>query len=509
MTGELYLLDQKIERHSFQDQVLRLATVLKELGVAEDDAVGALLYNDPFYIAVVEACRHVGAHYVPLNWHGSAMEIADILDDSHTKVLIGHSTLTSVFQGEFQLDFPILSVEIPAAVQEAYSVEHVINEGQVDAKEAIESATPIATPPPRTRGMMSYTSGSTGRPKGIRRQLNTDRPDSYDTYKALAESLLQLTPGDRFYTSAPLYHSAPNALSVMCVAYGNADLILSPRFDAEQFLADIERFKITHVYMVPAMMVRLLKLPEPIKAKYDTSSWRFSITTGSAWPRDIKQAMIDWFGPIFYETYGASEIGFMTLISSDESLRKPGSAGKVLPGGSIKIIDDNNNQLPAGETGSIYVYLPMFGDFSYSNLEGNLEGIRYGDHTTVGDLGHLDEEGYLYISDRKKDMIISGGANIFPAEIESVLIEMPEIVDCAVFGVPHPEFGESVVAAVELAAGKTVNQESVAAFLDGKIARFKIPRVIETHDRLPREDSGKIFKQRLRAPHWADQKGQI
>ena len=250
------------------------------------------------------------------------------------------------------------------------------------------------------------------------------------------------------------------------------------------------------------MMVRLLKLPQSVREKYDTSSWRYSLTTGSAWPKDVKEAMIEWFGPIFYETYGASEIGFMTLISAEESIAKPGSVGKVLPGGSVKILNDEKQELPAGETGSIYMFLPMFGDFNYSNVDAANEDFRYDEYTSVGDVGHVDEDGYVYISDRKKDMIISGGANIFPAEIEAALIEMPEVLDCAVFGVPHEEFGESIVAAVEVVDGKSLSLESVQSFLDDKIARFKVPRALEVHEQLPREDSGKIFKQRLRAPHW-------
>ena len=352
--------------------------------------------------------------------------------------------------------------------------------------------------------MLAYTSGSTGKPKGIRRTVDPDEPDPYENYKALAAAVLQLTPGDRFYTSAPLYHSAPNALSTFCIAAGHAELHISAKFDPEGFLADIERYAITHCYIVPTMMVRLLKLPEAVRKKYDTSTLRFSISTGSAWPRDIKQAMIDWLGPIFYESYGASEIGFMTLISSEEARRKPGSVGKVLPGGSVKILDDDGKELPAGQAGSIYVHLPQFGDFTYSNTDGDLKGQRSGKHATVGDIGHLDEDRYLYISDRKKDMIISGGANIFPAEIEAALIEMPEVFDCAVFGAPHPEFGEMVVAAVQCAEGQSLKMEDVQAYLGNRIAKFKIPRKLDLHDQLPREDSGKIFKQRLRAPYWND-----
>jgi long-chain acyl-CoA synthetase len=357
--------------------------------------------------------------------------------------------------------------------------------------------------------MLAYTSGSTGRPKGIRRELNTEGPDRYEIYKALAVGLMHLEPGDRFYTAAPLYHSAPNALSTMCIAAGYAELYIASRFDPEGFLADIERFKITHCYLVPTMMVRLLKLPKEVREKYDVSSFRFGISTGSAWPADVKRAMIDWFGPVFYESYGASEIGFITLISSEESIRKPGSVGKVLEGGSIKIINDDGEELPVGEPGSIYIDLPQFGDFSYSNTDGDLKGQRHGKHATVGDIGYLDEDGYLYISDRKKDMIISGGANIFPAEIEAALIEMPEVFDCAVFGAPHAEFGETIVSAVQCADGASLTLSDVQSFLSDKIAKFKIPKILDIHDELPREDSGKIFKQRLRAAYWEDTGRQI
>ena len=211
--------------------------------------------------------------------------------------------------------------------------------------------------------------------------------------------------------------------------------------------------------------------------------------------------MIDWFGPIFYESYGASEIGFMTLISSEEAIKKPGSVGKILAGGSIKILDDDKNELAVGESGSIYVYLPMFGDFAYTNSAENEPDERYQGHTTVGDIGYVDAQGYLYINDRKKDMIISGGANIFPAEIEAAMIKMPQILDCAVFGIADKEFGEKVVAAVTCQVGYSLSLQQVHAFLDGKISRFKYPRQLDLHDSLPREESGKVFKQRLKVAY--------
>jgi len=502
MNNALYFGGQKTDRAAFLRRVKCLARIFTDYGVGVNDAIAVLMRNDTAYMEIVEACRYIGAYFVTLNWHGAAAEIIDILDDSKAKLLIGHSDLTAKFTADAELSIPILAVETPPQLVDAYSVNSAILDEQTNIVDLLSTTKPIETEPLKARGMMAYTSGSTGRPKGIRRVVNPDGPDRYETYKALAVGLLHLSPGDRFYTAAPLYHSAPNALSTMCIASGFAELYIAPRFDPEGFLADIERYKITHCYLVPTMMVRLLKLPEDIRNKYDVSSFKYGVSTGSAWPADVKRAMIDWFGPVFYECYGASEIGFMTLISSEEALRKPGSVGKILEGGSIKIIDDNGNELPTGQPGSIYVDLPQFGDFSYSNTEGDIKGQRYGKHVTVGDVGYLDEDGYLYISDRKKDMIISGGANIFPAEIEAALIEMPEVFDCAVFGAPHPEFGEMIVAAVQCVEGKSVSLEDVQHFLADKIAKFKIPKKLDIHKGLPREDSGKIFKQRLRAPYW-------
>lgn len=502
MSNDLYFAGRKTSRASYDERARKIAAILRGHGVDQDSAVAVLMRNDTAYMEVIEACRHLGAYYVTLNWHASPAEVVQILGDAEATVLIGHSDLLAPFGGDTSLDIPILALPTPQELVAAYGVSSDIAQGQLNLAALMDATEPLATEPLRMRGMLAYTSGSTGRPKGIRREVDLDKPDPFETYSGLGQVILKLTTGDRFYTAAPLYHSAPNALSLFTLAYGQAALYIAPKFDAEGFLADVERFGITHCYIVPTMMVRLLKLPAEVRARYDTSTLRFGISTGSAWPRDVKDAMIDWFGPIFYESYGASEIGFMTLISSEEALAKPGSVGKVLPGGSIKILDDDQNELPVGEAGSIYVDLPQFGDFTYSNTDGDIKGQRHGAHATVGDIGYLDADDYLYISDRKKDMIISGGANIFPAEIEAALIEMPEVFDCAVFGAPHAEFGEMIVAAVQCVPGKVVTLEEVSAFLAARIAKFKIPRKLDLHEALPREDSGKIFKQRLRAPYW-------
>ncbi len=502
MTGDLFLQGRKMERATFQDGAQRIARLLQNEGVKPDDNIAILMRNDILFLQAIEACRHVGARYATLNWHGARAELEHVLEDCGARVLLGHSDLLHMFADAPPTGVAIYAEPTPPEIAEAYGVSAEIAPGHASLPDAMAAAAPIDSAPPHFRGLMAYTSGSTGRPKGIRRKPRADGADQYDVYANLGRMFAKFEAGDRFYTSAPLYHSAPSALSTMAMAVGDVDIHIEPKFDPEGFLADIERHRITHVYIVPTMMVRMLKLPDDVKKKYDTSSWRFAVTTGSPFPKDVKAQMIDWFGPIFWESYGASEIGFMTLISSEEAMAKPGSVGKIMPGGAAVILGENGEELPPGETGSIFVDLPMFGGFDYTNAEGDLSGQRYGAYASVGDMGYLDEDGYLYISDRKKDMIISGGANIFPAEIEAALIESPEIADCAVFGAPHAEFGEMIVAAVTAKAGETPTLESVRKFLDGRIARFKLPVKLDVHDALPREDSGKIFKQRLRAPYW-------
>lgn len=494
----------EISRETFELAARRTATVLSDYGVGEDTVIAVLMQNDIQILEIVEACRLVGARYVMLNWHATTKEIIHILDDSESLILLAHRSLLSTIDVDALNSTPILSVDTPNEVSLAYGGAYTADlPTSVKSLNALaEQADPWAGDPLRFRGLFAYTSGSTGMPKGIKRNTDPNAPDQYQVYAGLARDLMQAVPGDKFMVAAPLYHSAPHALSMFAVACGYMDIVIAPKFDAIEFLKLLEFHKVTHVYIVPTMMIRLLKLPQEVRNQYDLSSLKFAVSTGSPWPTEVKAAMIDWLGPIFYESYGASEIGFMTLISSQEAIEKPGSVGKILPGGSIKILNDDMTECPTGEVGTIYVNLPIFGDFNYSNTEGSIVDQRYKGHATVGDMGHLDEEGYLFIGDRKKDMIISGGANIFPAEIEAELIKMPQITDCAVFGAPDPEFGEQIVAAVQCAAGASVSLEEVRNYLAPLLAKFKIPRKLDVHQALPREDSGKIFKKRLRDPYW-------
>lgn len=502
MAGDIYFAGEKTTREDFQLTARKIAADMMARGIVPDDTVAILMRNDVAYLALVEASRLVGVRYATINWHSAPGEVIHILTDSKAKLLYAHSDLLAPIMADLPASLTPITAPVPQAIQAVYSAVDVALPAAESLTNICAETAPYQGAPQKFRGLFAYTSGSTGRPKGIKRAFNPDGPDMWDRYKGLASALLGMTAGDRMHVSAPLYHSAPNALSGMALAAETVDLYLEPKFEAEAFLKTLDENKITHAYVVATMMVRLLKLDENIRTKYDPSALRFTLSTGSPFPMKIKRQMIDWFGPVFNESYGASEIGFMTLITSEEALAKPGSVGKIMPGGEVRVLDDNLNALPTGEVGSLYVKLAQFGDFEYTNAEGSLKGQRADGFTSVGDMGYVDEDGYIYISDRKKDMIISGGANIFPAEIEAQLILMPEITDCAVFGAPDEEYGERIVAAITCAPGQTVNLATVRAFLEPRLAKFKIPRKLDIHDALPRQESGKIYKAKLRAPYW-------
>ena len=503
MPGNLYLDGNITFRSDFETRSKQLANILQQQGIGQGDTIAILMRNDVQYLEVIQACRYLGAYFVPLNWHGVATEIAHIVADSGAKTLIAHTDLVHKFDEQILSNIQIAVFQTTPEVAESYDIDVGIRSKTADEALNIElllaTANPIETQPKPFRGMFAYTSGSTGRPKGIKRKADDSASDKYVVYQGLSSSLMQLTANDKFYVAAPIYHSAPNTLSLCSLAAANVDIYISTKFDPEDFLAAIHKYQITHIYIVPTMMIRLLKLPLAIREQFNLSSLKYALSTGSACPAAIKKSMIDWFGPIFYESYGASEIGFMTLISSSEALEKPGSVGKIVPGGAIKILDENQQELAPLQSGLIYVDLPMFGEFDYTNSDGDSSAYTYQRYISVGDIGFLDADGYLFINDRQKDMIISGGANIFPLEIESLLIQMDDIVDCAIFGVPDAEFGEMVVAAVQCLPRKNVTLEQMHEFLDGKLARFKFPRKLDIHPKLPREDTGKIFKQKLRS----------
>ncbi|MBF9030992.1 AMP-binding protein [Rhodobacterales bacterium HKCCE3408] len=495
--------DRRLAKPDFERRAAMGASALRALGIDEDVPVALILQNDLSHLEVMRAAALSGAVVVAVNWHAEAEEVAGILEDSAPELVVIHRHLLKRLQPALA-GRRVVCIRPEAALRTAYGIgdaDAAAGSGHPEWADLVEVQVPLAQRAPM-RPFLRYTSGSTGRPKGVRRLQTGVSRDFEDVLRRVATEMMRLRPGARYMTAAPLYHSAPSTLtSAALVAEGMSTFVL-PKFEPEAFLATIEAERITHLYLVPTMMHRLLALPEELRARYDLSSVEYCVSTGSPWPQDLKRSMIDWWGPVFWESYGATEIGFITLVSSEEALARPGTAGRPQLGGSIMILDDQGNRAPSGHVGEIFVRLDAFGGFDYSNDPTGRAALEVDGHYSVGDLGWLDEDGYLFITDRKKDMIISGGANIFPAEIESVLLRAPFVYDVAVFGAPDPEFGEQIVAAIQPAAGWTPNEPEVRAFLDGRLARFKHPRIIAFHDSLPREDSGKIFKPRLREPYW-------
>jgi len=308
-------------------------------------------------------------------------------------------------------------------------------------------------------------------------------------------------PGIRTVIPAPMYHAAPNTYSIFAVQQ-SAFVVLMPSFDAEELLRIIDQYKITHFQAVPTMFVRLLKLPEAVRRKYDVSSLKYVIHAAAPCPPEIKRAMIAWWGSIIWEYYGSTEMSAVTLCSAEDALRFPGTVGKVVPEATIKILDEQGRECPRGTPGQVFGRLHATTDFTYQNDPDKRRRIEREGLITSGDIGYLNNENFLFLCDRANDMIISGGVNIYPAEIESVLINCPGVHDCAVFGIPHADFGESVMAVIEPQSGVQLNEDAIRAYLRERVADYKVPRVIEFRTGLPREDSGKLFKRKLREPYW-------
>jgi len=369
-----------------------------------------------------------------------------------------------------------------------------------------DAAAPIGTPALPARGAMLYTSGTTGRPKGIRRGVAG--PEAALRRAEVARYCYGLEGTMRGLLCAPIYHSAPNSFA-LAMANEGATLHIEQRFDAERTLQMIEQFQLTHAYLVPTMYVRLLRLPDPVRRRYDLGSMKFVSSTGSPCPPDVKRAMIEWWGPVIHECYGSSELGYMTRLDSHQALAKPGSAGQAMPGVELKILDPNGSELPRHQAGLIYVRQQGMTDFTYNDNDAARRAMERDGFLTMGDVGYLDDDDFLFIVDRQADMIISRGVNIYPAEIEAALQMMPGVEDCAVFGIPDAEFGEGIAAAVQPRAGATLTSEEVRAFLKARIAGYKVPRVVTFHTDMPREDTGKIFKRKLREPYWEGQTRRI
>ncbi|MGF0225075.1 acyl-CoA synthetase [Dietzia natronolimnaea] len=473
----------------------RFANWLLARGLKPGDHIAALSVNDATVFELYWGAMRCGLYFTMVNTHLATDEVAYIVADSGARVLVVSGALAEL--GE-------------SIVDQTPHVEHRLAfAGEVPGHldyEATMSTMPTTPPADQPRGAdMLYSSGTTGRPKGIKPAMDGaqigDEPGP-----SLVSRMKQNYGFDEntvYMSPAPIYHAAPLRYATGTQAHGGT-VILMDRFDPEHCLAGIEKYGVTHSQWVPTHFIRMLRLPQEVRESYDVSSMRVAIHAAAPCPVEIKKAMLDWWGPVIYEYYSSTESNGATTISPDEWLRKPGSVGRVGQGSSgiVHICDELGAELPAGEDGWIYFERDDY-SFEYHNDPGKTAETRHPDHqnwTTLGDIGHLDEDGYLYLTDRAKFTIISGGVNIYPQEIENCIAVHPDVIDVAVIGVPDEVMGQSVKAVVQLVPGVEPSEataERIKQHCLDRIARYKCPRTVAFTEVIPRTQTGKLVKGRL------------
>jgi fatty-acyl-CoA synthase len=468
----------------------RLATAMHGLGLRQGDVIAILSDNAAEAFEIYWAALRSGLYITAVNWHLAPEEAAYIVADSGAQVVIASAGVADLAQQMTKL--------VPE-VKHWYAFGGAVN-GYQPYTELLANAGPRLTDQPRGSEML-YSSGTTGRPKGIKPDLfpiQVDEPG--DPLLALLEHAFDINNEDVYLSPAPIYHTAPLRWCGGIHALGGTVVVME-RFDAEKALAAIERYQVTVTQVVPTMFIRMLQLPDETRKTYDVSSLRMAVHAAAPCPPDVKDAMIGWWGPILAEYYGATEGHGVTLITTSEWNAKRGSVGKAALG-VVHICDDEGTELPAGEVGTIYFERDIV-PFEYHNDPGKTAASRHPEHenwSTVGDIGYLDEDGYLFLTDRKAFMIISGGVNIYPQEIENVLALHPKIFDVAVIGMPNAEMGEQVKAIVQLRDGIAPSDKLAAEIIEyvrNRIAHYKAPRSVDFVDELPRLATGKLAKRVL------------
>ena len=419
------------------------------------------------------------------------------MKDSGARLVVAHADLLSDDVRARIGGVTTMVVETPVELRAPYKIsddESRLRDGDVSFEVAMGDAAPFAGQPGPPTPAVFYTSGTTGKPKAVvRKPIPPEAAQALAKRTAFAFGLDR--SGVRAVMTGPLYHSAPNAYALNIVRSGGC-LVLQPKFDGLDLLSIIEREKITNLHMVPTMFQRLLSLPEEELRQFNLGSLRHVVHGAAPCPADVKRRMIEWLGPVVHEYYAMTEVGIIACSTSEQWLANPGTVGAPPPGVEIEIRTDDGAKCAPGEAGNICIRHEATHAFDYKNAETKTREMRQDNFVVTGDIGYLNENGFLFISDRKTDMILSGGVNIYPAEVEAALAEFEAVRDIAVFGVPDPDFGEKVVAYVETSAA--IDEQALKRFLEARIAKFKTPRAFVFVDRLPREDSGKVKKRYLR-----------
>lgn len=445
-----------------------------EHAIGPGDRVAVKMHNRCEYFELTFALAKLGATPVAVGFRLAPDEVTYILGDSEARTLI--------------TDDPALDGLHLGEEYEALLERHAQGER------------PLSGTNPAAASIV-YTSGTTGRPKGAVREFDAQKMAALGELLGAMLAKLRFEPGGVHLMVCPNYHAAPPFYASFTLALGGR-VVIQPRFDAERALALIAAERVTTTFMVPTMLNRIASLPDEVKGRHDTSSLRAVVSGGAPFPAALKEPVIALLGDdVLFDMYGSTETGNVTLLEPPDHARKPGSVGRPLPGVKLRVLGADGNELPAGERGEIYIKSPLTVDGYHGNAEATAASIRDG-YFTVGDIGYLDEDGYLYIVDRVKDMIIAGGVNIFPAEIEEVLREHPGVFDAAVIGLPDDDLGERAHAVIQAREGQSVSDEELLALCESRLAKYKWPRSFERVDELPRNPFGKVLKKDLRAPHW-------
>jgi acyl-CoA synthetase (AMP-forming)/AMP-acid ligase II len=479
--------------HSIRNQ---LASSLAALGVARGDRAIVYALNSLEWLIAVAAIRASGAIPVPMNHRLTADEVAYILDDSDAvAVFVGDSFVPIVEQvrtGARRIRHWIL---LEGTRRDwAQHLDDLVAAGNAETPGDVGEG---------LGGSMLYTAGTTGKPKGaLRRALDPG---------VVMASLQALDLADATHihlVAGPLYHSAPGGFAAYTQVLGGTVVVME-KFDPEDALRLIERHRCTSTFMAPTLLKRIVDLPAAVRARYDVSSMRVIVVAAAPCPMRVKENVVHFFGPVLYEFYGSTELGLNTVLRPEDILRKPNSCGRAAPGIELAILDETGGPVPAGQPGQLYVRRnPGMFEGYYKRPEATRE-TEQGDWLTVGDVAYMDEDGFVYICDRKRDMIISGGVNIYPAEVEDVLHRHPQILDAAVFGVPDDEWGERVHAAIQPRSAAALTAEEVIAFAREHLAGYKVPREVSFHPEFPRDAAGKLLKRVLREPYWAGRASRV
>lgn len=483
---------------ALDERVNRLVHALRAAGIGVGDTVALMSGNRREWFEVHLAASHAGITTVPVNWHWVADELAYVLDNSDSVALFVEDRFAGVAAEALARSPRVRACVVigePADLAGATAYDDFVATGE--AGEPAEQS---------LGGPMFYTSGTTGFPKGVRSSA-APAGSPVATTGLIAEGFRSMLGFPQDGTSllvGPAYHSARWAFSLLPLATGST-VVMRQGFDPAETLRLIDEHGVTTIHLVPTQFVRLLKLPDEVRAGFDGSSL-VAVQHGAApCPLEVKRRMLEWWGPVIGEYYGGTEGGFLSVISGEDWLRKPGSVGRVLPTQTVRILDDDGKEQPTGTAGQIWFRSVLGTDFRYHKDEEKTAAAHRDGMGTLGDIGYLDDDGYLFLSDRKIDMVISGGVNIYPAEIEGVLVTHPAVADAAVFGVPDAEFGEQVKAAVELVDGVEPSPELEAeliAFSREHLAGYKAPKSVDFERELPRTPTGKLYKRLLRDRYW-------